>query len=501
MGAAVLVAVLALLAAGQSAMARAAEPSLRLIAASNAVRLDSRSPDLDLGLWVAAEGTDFRLNVTRPNYRGFRATQVDALTGAPLRSVPARLLDGWDGLKRFVTIRLEDARGRVVFREASGFCPNGPDRQRVDDSGPMLRVYPSACSGGSIFARGMVWGIERGWATALGLGIPGLGDLPPLSELPPPVRRQVQRELRRLGLRRPRPLRPGRYTATATIAPVYRRLFGVPTENASATVRVRVVRTRPRRRGHEEGGGYVEAAARTARRLDAASLQAPDAATLPDLVALPAWGIRVRRRRERDLLRFASTAWNAGPAPLVVEGYRRLGRRTMDAHQYFFDRDGRAVGRAPAGTMDYDARRGHHHWHFTQFVAFRLLRPDGRRVVRSRKQSFCLAPTDGVDLTVPGAELLLEELTSSVCGSPSSLWIRETLPVGWGDTYLQTLPGQAFDVTGLRNGRYLLEVEVNPRGLLHEVEIGNNVETRRIKLGGRRGARTVRVRPWRGIRD
>lgn len=49
--------------------------------------------------------------------------------------------------------------------------------------------------------------------------------------------------------------------------------------------------------------------------------------------------------------------------------------------------------------------------------------------------------------------------------------------------------------------RYLLEMRVNPRGELQETTTANNVARRRIRLGGRPGRRTVRVAPWRGIRD
>jgi hypothetical protein len=39
-------------------------------------------------------------------------------------------------------------------------------------------------------------------------------------------------------------------------------------------------------------------------------------------------------------LRFSATVWNAGDAPLVVDGFRRPGEDAMDAYQYFFDADG-----------------------------------------------------------------------------------------------------------------------------------------------------------------
>jgi hypothetical protein len=71
--------------------------------------------------------------------------------------------------------------------------------------------------------------------------------------------------------------------------------------------------------------------------------------------------------------------------------------------------------------------------------------------------------------------------------------LRETLPVGWGDTYYQSVAGQAFNVTGLANGTYYLQVRANPFGNIHEVTDANNTSYLEIRLGGTTGARTVTV--------
>jgi hypothetical protein len=109
-------------------------------------------------------------------------------------------------------------------------------------------------------------------------------------------------------------------------------------------------------------------------------------------------------RRTRDYLNFAATPWNAGPAPLVIEGFRRAGEDMMDAYQYFRDADGNVVGRAQVGDMMYHARPSHDHWHFLQFASFSLHAANTSATVRSRKQAFCLFPTDAIDLTVERAD-------------------------------------------------------------------------------------------------
>ena len=57
------------------------------------------------------------------------------------------------------------------------------------------------------------------------------------------------------------------------------------------------------------------------------------------------------------------------------------------------------LGHDPAGSMEWDARHGHTHWHFRDFARYRLLDANKDHVVRSRKEAFCLANTDAVDYT------------------------------------------------------------------------------------------------------
>lgn len=224
-----------------------------------------------------------------------------------------------------------------------------------------------------------------------------------------------------------------------------------------------------------------------------------DPAVLPDLQTLPAFNMDVSNRRSgRSRLEFASMVWVAGASPLVVEGFRRPDEEVMDAYQYFYDRD-ELLARAPVGTLEFDRRDGHRHWHFLQFAAYRMIDADDNEVVRSAKQSFCLTPTDVIDLTVEHAALR-ESPTEldSACGRQDALWIREVLPLGWGDTYNQ-VAGQAFDITDLPNGRYFVEVEANPLTVLYEENMSNNSVLRAAILGGRPGARTVTTFPWNGL--
>lgn len=228
-------------------------------------------------------------------------------------------------------------------------------------------------------------------------------------------------------------------------------------------------------------------------------MAAPADDTTPDLVALPAWDIQVTQQGSRDFIAFSATVWNAGPAPLLVEGYRRPNEAVMDAWQYFMRGD-EVVGRQRVGTFEYDARPGHQHWHFQQFATYSLLDASRQQVELSKKEAFCLAPTDAIDMTVRDAEWQPGSTgLSTTCGDRSAIWIRETLETGWGDTYGQFLPGQALNITDLPNGTYFVAVEANAAGLLFENDTSNDRALRRIVLGGHPGHRTVTVPPWHGI--
>ena len=73
------------------------------------------------------------------------------------------------------------------------------------------------------------------------------------------------------------------------------------------------------------------------------------------------------------------------------------------------------------------------------------------------------------------------------------------MPVGWGDTYFQSVAGQSFDINSIPNGTYYIEIVANPEGVLHELSTANDFSYRKIILGGTRGHRTVRVPAVDGI--
>jgi hypothetical protein len=436
---------------------------------------------LDLGTNMVAGAYPFEIRVKRASYRDpIVATQI--VRPGQTRRLPAGLVKDFGGFSDFLHVTLTDAAGAMVDRDQL-LCPNAWETVRVRPDAPPTSPYPQMC-GFNPFTLGSVWGLQAGWAVNT-----AMSDFESFVDLA-----------------------DGTYTATVRVNRPYRRLFGMSAAPSQATVEVTV------RTVSDPFAGA--AAAAPPGRASSPQADAPQAAARPtgkatvpagprpDLRPLPAWEIGVIGPEEAGVpatgpeqyLAFNANVWNAGPSPLVVDGFRRPGTLLMEAYQYFFDASGNQVGWAPTGTLEYDERDGHEHWHFTDFARYRLLTADLQEAVRSQKEAFCLAPTDGIDLTVRGANWkpYVTDLHTA-CGSSSAIAIRETLDTGWGDTYSQFLPGQSFDITDVPNGTYYIEVVANPDHRLYERSTANNVSLRKVILGGRRGHRTVTVPPYQGI--
>ena len=451
-------------------------PRLELVATQRRVTVGSFQGyvHMDPGVWVESLGSALQFDVQRAGYAS--PVTIEQVIHTPWGSVhkrplPASLLDGWNGLRHFIRMTVRNASGKVVASPWLTFCPNTYDPERASPRSSASQPYPPLC-GQDPFPLSMVWGVAAGWATD------PAEDYPPSPLGPGPFMR----------------LAPGVYQVTESAGPAYVRLLHIAAADASRTVQVTVLK----------GMGAAPAAAghrsRPPRSLSRVPYLAhPPRAALPDLVPLPSWGISTSHASGQDLLNFGATVWVGGHGPLDVEGFRSPGSPIMRAYQYFW-RGGRVIGRTRAGIMRYDNQDGHHHWHFEQFARYVLLNAAQKLAVRSHKVGFCIGPSDPVDLLAPHAVWQPPVIgLAGQCGTPTALWVRETMPVGWGDTYTQSIAGQSFDLNGLPNGSYYIELIANPMRLLHETTTANDVSLRKVILGGRPGHRTVRVPAWHGI--
>jgi Lysyl oxidase len=466
---------------GLAAAARphAAGPTIKLIVAQKKidVPLFGKRVFLDPGVYVAALGAQLQFDVQRTSYaKPVTITEVlhPARGVTEVRTLPAKMTDSFNGLNRFLRLTVKNSHGKLVSSEILPFCLNGGNPQRTGPDSPRNSPFPQQCQSDP-FQLGMVYGLQKNWATdPIGGGFFFSGQ----------------------SLK----LKLGRYKVSVDIMSAWRRLLHISTADANASVLMHVVKPKP-------GCVFICLAKRphqpkTLPELPAAkTMNSPPKADLPDLSPLPSWGIRVsniapKHKKATSQMSFGATVWIGGNSRLDVEGFRHNGSPWMKAYQYFF-RGGHVVGRTRVGTMGFS---GYNHWHFQQFAQYRLLNSSKTRILRSQKEGFCIAPTDPVNLLLPHSTWVPSFTgLSGACSSQTALWVQEELPVGWGDTYFQDTPGQAFNITNLPNGTYYIEIIANPEHLLHESNTRNDISLRKVILGGTPGHRTVRVPAVHGI--
>ncbi|WP_225802406.1 lysyl oxidase family protein [Streptomyces sp. NK15101] len=527
-------------------------PRLSLIAATGSITLTSWKEEpgvyLDLGTYLTAEGTPLELKVTRKSYKDpVTITQTVYEGGkAKAKTLPQGTVKDFSGLPGFMEVTVTDKDGKKVVSRTESFCPNNASG-RVRPDAPSTSKYPESCPTNP-FTLGSVWGVEKGWAantysgaytqpvklaagtyTAKVRVAKKYRDLFQIADRPATVKVTVEeRSWDENGAAAARAATAGEHAGhgaahhapaghaghaptpaqagapeTSGAGPSYNVGHG-PLKAAPPALPWAVKKQQAMRAdlqaddsaGRTDGSRQAPALTPQSKR-PAGNPSVPNVPK-PDLRSLPAYGITIsdgdRNIPGKDYLAFSANVWNAGPAQLVVDGFRSPGKAKMDAYQYFYDANGKQVGYTPTGTMEWDPRPGHVHWHFTDFASYRLLKADKKEAVRSGKEAFCLANTDAVDYTVKNANWHpFNTDLATACGQENSISVREVLDVGSGDTYTQDLPGQSFDITDVPNGTYYIQVLANPAKRLKETNLDNNSALRKVVLGGTPGRRTVTV--------
>ncbi|MET9664656.1 lysyl oxidase family protein [Streptomyces sp. NPDC006475] len=535
-GSAALAVIAGVAAAAPDAAKAQTTPKLRLIAASTAVTLDRDEESgvyLDLGTYLTAEGAPLEFQVKRKSYKDPVVAQQVIRQGkkTTTKTLPKGLVKDFTGLAGFLQVTITDKNGKKVLSKQETFCPNNASG-RIRPDAPAKSKYPESCPTNP-FTLGSVWGVENGWASNTYLGYYSEPVNLPVGEYTaklsvtkayrdlfgmPDETKSLKVTVRQSPPGEGRTAPGGGVSSSKTGHSGHGAAHGKPAAasghayhegrgaDAPAPPALPYALKAARAAGHlGDGPGHTDGS-RIAAALKPNAKRPTGRASVPnvpkpDLRSLPAWDIGISDGEDgdvpgKDYMVFSANVWNAGPAPLVVDGFRSPGKDLMDAYQYFYDAKGKQVGYTPTGTMEWDPRIGHEHWHFTDFASYRLLSADQSEIVRSGKEAFCLANTDAIDYTVKNANWHpFNTDLSTACGQQSSISVREVLDVGSGDTYTQYRPGQSFDVTDLPNGTYYIQVIANPEKRLQETNLKNNVALRKVVLSGKAGARKVTVPP------
>src|SRR5690348_16057116 len=150
---------------GQAAQGRAAQgqaaPStgIKLIAAQRTITATRAGKQVfvDPGIWVASLGAPLQLDVGRASYtQPVTVTQVISQPGLPrqTRALPASILDGWNGLKNFLTLTIRNKAGWAVATTRITLCPDSFDTERAGPDSPPTSPFPQQCAAGDPFQLG-----------------------------------------------------------------------------------------------------------------------------------------------------------------------------------------------------------------------------------------------------------------------------------------------------------------------------------------------------------
>ncbi|PYK65642.1 MAG: hypothetical protein DME21_00610 [Verrucomicrobia bacterium] len=181
---------------------------------------------------------------------------------------------------------------------------------------------------------------------------------------------------------------------------------------------------------------------------------------LPDLII---WGPSISPRIET--VTFSSTSC------AVIEGMVQPGTRKL----LRFSTETRNQGTAdiflgnPATNPQFVWAPCHGHYHFNNYANYQLLDSNGQSVATGLKIGFCLLDSIRWDANAPSS-------ARYNCGN-------QGIQQGWGDVYYSTLDGQWIDITGVPDGNYTLEMEVNPQHILPESNYANNITRTPITIG------------------
>ena len=169
----------------------------------------------------------------------------------------------------------------------------------------------------------------------------------------------------------------------------------------------------------------------------------------------------------------------------------------MVARQVVLRSDGSRLVIPNVGRVRFVRSRDHRHWHFLDFMSYRLFTRDGWPIGRDHKTGFCLGDRYRMqDHGFPGTPNW--PVFTHRCGinQPRKLRVNEGISVGYGDVYPPFLEGQFIDITGVRTGNYLLVQRVNPNHRLLDQHADNDVSTAVVHIQHRHGQTRARIIKW-----
>ncbi|MDZ4859085.1 MAG: lysyl oxidase family protein [Candidatus Hydrogenedentes bacterium] len=213
------------------------------------------------------------------------------------------------------------------------------------------------------------------------------------------------------------------------------------------------------------------------------ALAQPVTDLLPDMIIDPGflsdYEIRSDIKPGKTHIAFSNATANIGDGPIHIFGVKPKEKHeheelTQAVKQRIFRSDGSHFNRK-AGAFLYHP--SHNHTHFEGWAMYRLreVLPGegvGEIVGTSKKTSFCLVDSFQYDPNLPNSP---NDPVYAVCDDRA-----QGISVGYEDVYDKSIPGQWIDITGLPDGEYWLESDVDPDDNVLEKDETNNIA--RVKV-------------------
>lgn len=176
----------------------------------------------------------------------------------------------------------------------------------------------------------------------------------------------------------------------------------------------------------------------------------------------------VVRKAARRCLRFDTILANRGRGPLEVAYQADAAHGILSAYQRVYRNNGTYKSRFAVATEFHPT---HGHFHIKDFYVARLWRvdargrPRGKRpVARGDKNGFCPEDSTPTSQSSTGPHYHCYSTNAETSGAVQVVGISP----GWADLYTAWLPDQYLEISGVRDGRYLFELEIDPHDVFVE---------------------------------
>lgn len=193
---------------------------------------------------------------------------------------------------------------------------------------------------------------------------------------------------------------------------------------------------------------------------------------------------RVRKGAER-CLRFDTIVANMGAGAFEL-AYTFHKRHPVSAVQRIFRSDGSFADRFAVRSEPHPT---HAHFHVQDFYLSRLWKagPNGERVgaapvAHGDKNGFCPEDTRRVNGQPDDGTRYYSCFTPAEPGQRGFQVVG--ISAGWEDGYGASLPDQFVEISGVPDGRYVLEIELDPHDVFVEADDSNNTICVLVALSG-----------------